>query len=96
MDRVLHAERLEGRGKRRHRLALDDLPDGAFLTLADEPERVFALRGASLLRWTPSGYVARRSRPHGIVADVLTPPAMLAALAAGYRPHWHPSADQSI
>jgi len=93
MDRVLHAERLEGRGKRRHRLALDDLPDGAFLTLADEPERVFALRGASLLRWTPSGYVARRSRPHGIVADVLTPPAVLAALAAGYRPHWHPSAD---
>jgi hypothetical protein len=96
MDRVLHAERLQGRGKRRHQLALDDLPDGAFLTLADEPEGVFALRGASLLRWTPSGYVARRSRPRGIVAEVLTPPAMLAALGAGYRPHWHPSADQSI
>jgi hypothetical protein len=96
MDRVLHAERLEGRGKRRHRRALDDLPDGAFLTFADEPERVFALRGASLLRWTPSGYVARRSRPSGIVADVLTPPAVLAALGSGYRPHWHPSADRFI
>ena len=96
LDRVLHAERLEGRGKRRHRLALDDLPDGAFLTFAEEPERVFALRGASLLRWTPSGYVAPRPRPGGIVADVLTPPAVLAALGAGYRPHWHPSADRFI
>ena len=92
---MLHAERLEGRGKRRQRLALDDLPDGALLTLADAPERVFALRSASLLRWTPSGYVARRPRPRGIVADVLTPPAMLAALGAGYRPHWHASAQDS-
>jgi hypothetical protein len=96
MDRVLHAERLEGRGKRRHHRALDGLPDGAFLTLTDQPERVFALRGASLLRWTPSGYAARRPRPRGIVAEVLTPPAVLAALGAGYRPHWHPSADASI
>jgi hypothetical protein len=28
-----------------------------------------------------------------MAADVLTPPATLAALAAGYRPHWHPSAE---
>jgi hypothetical protein len=26
---------------------------------------------------------------------VLTPPAILAVLAAGYRPHWHPSADKT-
>jgi len=26
------------------------------------------------------------------VADVLTPPAMLAVLSAGYAPRWHPSA----
>jgi len=24
---------------------------------------------------------------------VLTPRAMVAVLGAGYRPHWHPSAD---
>ena len=93
IDRVLHAERLDGRAKRRHRLPIDDLPDGAFLTLADEPGGAFAIRGSSLLRWTPSGYAGRRPRPHGLLADVLSPPGILAALSNGYRPRWHPSAD---
>jgi hypothetical protein len=92
IDRVLHAERLDGRSKRRHRRALDDLPDGTVLALPDEPGAALALRGDALLRWTPAGYTARRKRLRTAVADVLTPPAMLAALAAGYRPHWRPSA----
>ena len=92
IDAVLHAERLDGRDKRRHRTAIGGLPDGACLTLADEPASVFAVRGAWLLRWTPAGYAERRPRPRAGVADLLTPPAIVAALAAGYRPHWHPSA----
>src|SRR5262245_56326548 len=35
MDRVLQRERLDGRAKRRHLLAFDDLPDAAFVMLAD-------------------------------------------------------------
>jgi hypothetical protein len=93
IDAVLHAERLDGRAKRRHRAAIEGLPDGACLTLADEPANVFAVRGAWLLRWTPAGYAERRARPRAGVADLLTPPAVVAALAAGYRPHWHPSAE---
>jgi hypothetical protein len=93
IDRVLHAERLAGRAKRRHRLAIDGLPDGAFLTLPDAPGHAFAVRGSALLRWTPTGYAARQPRPGGITVDVLTPPGMLAALASGYLPRWHPSAD---
>ena len=93
MDRVLHGERLDGRAKRRNALPIDDLPDAAFVTLADAPGLAFALRGAALLQWTPGGYLARRGRPRGIVADVLTPPGILTALANGYRPHWHPSAE---
>jgi hypothetical protein len=96
MDRVLHAERLDGRAKRRHRLSIDELPDGTFLTLADEPGRAFAVRGESLLQWTSTGYSTRRPRPHAIVVDVLTPPAIVAALASGYRPHWHPSANEQV
>jgi hypothetical protein len=94
MDRLLHAERLDGRAKRRHRLPIDGLPDGAFLTLADEPDRAFAVRGGSLLRWTSTGYSTRRPRPRGIAVNVLTPPAIVGALAGGYRPHWHPSANE--
>jgi hypothetical protein len=94
IDRVLHAERLDGRAKRIHRLPFDGLPDGAFVTLAEPPGIAYAVRGNTLLQWTPSGYVARRARPRGIATDVLTPPVMLAALLAGYAPRWHLSADE--
>ena len=90
MDAILHAERLDGRTKRRHRQPFGDLPDGAFVALDDV---AWAVRSDELLRWTSSGYTERRTRPRDGDADVLTPPAILAALAAGYRPFWHPSAD---
>ena len=89
MDERLHAERLDGRAKRLHRRQIDDLPDGAFIALEQE---AFAVRGKSLLRWTPEGYAARKPRPRRVTVDVLTPPAILAVLNGGYPPHWHPSA----
>ncbi len=89
MDDVLHAERLAGRGKRIHRMKIDNLPDGAFIAVDGV---AWAVRGNSLLRWAPLGYDARKRRPHGIIADVLTPPVVVRVLAAGYRPQWHPSA----
>jgi hypothetical protein len=51
------------------------------------------VRDAWLLRWTPACCATRRARPRAGLADLLTPPAVVAALAAGYRPHWHPSAE---
>lgn len=89
MDNLLHAERLAGKAKRRHRRAIDALPDGAMIA---REGAAFALKGESLLRWTPEGYAARERRPAAIAVDVLTPPSILAVLAAGYRPLWHPSA----
>jgi hypothetical protein len=77
IDRVLHAERLDGR----------------VLTLADEPGSAFAVRGPALLHWTSGGYIAAHARPRNLMVNVLTPPGTLAALASGYRPRWHPSAD---
>jgi hypothetical protein len=91
MDRVLHRERLHGRAKRRHRRGIDGLPDGAVVTLDGA---AFAVRGDTLLRWTPEGYRARVRRPRGTMVDVLTPPATLKVLAAGYQPRWHPSATR--
>ena len=92
MDIALHAERLDGRAKRCHRLPIDDLPDGAFIARG---EGAFVVRGGKLLRWTPAGYSGREPRLRGIMVDVLTPPATLAVLAAGYAPRWHPSAIPS-
>jgi hypothetical protein len=90
MDLVLHAERLNGRTKRRHRRSIDGLPDGAFVVLE---EGAWAVRGDSLQLWTPEGYDTSKRRPRGTMVDVLTPPAIMGALAAGYRPRWHPSAE---
>lgn len=91
MDKILHAERLDGKAKRCHRSKLDTLPDGAIVSLDG---RAFAVRGNSLLRWTPEGYSESRSRPKGITVDVLTPPSILSVLWRGYAPLWHPSAPR--
>ena len=90
MDEVLHRERLQGRAKRVHRRNVGDLPDGAFVALEDG---AFAVRGDALLHWTPEGYQARKKRPRDVTVDVLTPPAILAVLSAGYKPRWHASAE---
>ncbi len=90
MDAILHRQRRHGRAKHQNRRDIDALPDGAFIVLG---EGAFAVRGKSLLRWTPQGYDARRPRPRGSKVDVLTPPAIVAVLSHGYQPHWHPSAN---
>jgi hypothetical protein len=90
MDEVLHAERLRGRDKQLHRGAIDALPDGAFIALDGE---AFCVRGDALLHWTPQGYDRRTTRPRGRTVDVLTPPAIVAVLSAGYAPRRHPSAE---
>jgi hypothetical protein len=89
MDEVLHRERLQGRSKRLHRRGIDGLPDGAFVAVRED---AFAVRGDRILRWTPKRYDAEKPRPRGGTVDVLTPPAILAVLSAGYKPRWHPSA----
>jgi hypothetical protein len=92
MDQVLHRERLQGRAKRRHRRSIDGLPDGVVVALDGT---AFALRGDALLRWTPQGYDGRMPRPRRVIVEVLTPPAIVAVLSAGYRPRWHASAKDS-
>lgn len=89
MDEILHRERLNGRAKRSHHAQLDTLPDGAMIAI---DHKAFAVRGDSLLHWTPQGYVARKRRMQGVTVELLTPPAIIAVLKAGYQPGWHASA----
>lgn len=90
MDVVLHAERLEGRRKRVHRRVLDELPDGAMVTLTGT--EALAVRGDTLLPWGPSGYGTPRDRLRGVEVDVLTPPSILRALSHSFAPRWHETA----
>jgi hypothetical protein len=91
MNSWLHAERVEGRTRRQltREVALGDLPDGAMVRYEGSP----ALRvGDALLPWSFEGYgPALRPEPD-TRADLLTPPAIIGALKAGYRPLVHPSA----
>ncbi len=89
MDEVLQRERLNGRAKRTHRESVDTLPDGAAVVLDGE---AFALRGDRMLHWTPQGYDVARPRPRRTDVELLTPPSIVAVLARGYAPQWHPSA----
>lgn len=89
MDAVLHAQRLDGKTRRLHRLPLDGLPDGAMIAIGGA---AFAIRGDKLLRWSLSGYTTSRARSGNGFTDVLTPPAILSVLRAGYPARWHRSA----
>ena len=88
IDAQLHVERLG----QRHEVPLDDLPDGAFVLEDGTPWLVL---GASLLRWTPAGYDARRPRPVRTQTLLITPPTLVTVLRAGWDPLVpliHPSA----
>ena len=83
MDRVLHAERLDGQGgKRRHEAVLEELPDGA---MVERDGAAWLVEGGRLLRWTPAGYAEAVPHAPG-PALLLTPPATVAVLREGYRP----------
>ena len=87
VDRILDADRLDGRTKRVHRLPAERLPDGAMLQQGNES---FAIVQGRAHSWSPAGYRAEQNAPQD--AMLLTPPSTLRALSAGYRPVLHPSA----
>ncbi len=89
MDAILHRERLDGRCKRAWETDIEHLPDGAMI---ERDVRAFALRGDAMLPWSFAGYGAAQPRPRAGLAHVLTPPSIVRALAAGYRPRWAESA----
>jgi hypothetical protein len=91
IDRRLHRERLASGGVPRVATAaeLDDLPDGAMTAFGT---RCFARRSGRWLEWSFAGYASVPGGFPGTEARLLTPPTTVAALAAGYRPVWHPSA----
>ncbi len=72
--------------------ALDELPDGVFVTIAAWNELAYLVLGDRLLAWTPGGYAERRQRPNGEEIKAPTPPSMVRTIRAGYASEIHPSA----
>lgn len=66
IDERLHAERIASdRSKRSFVAALDDLPDGVFVTATAWGEQAYLMWGDRLLAWSPGGYGERRRRRKG-------------------------------
>ncbi|HET7737128.1 MAG TPA: hypothetical protein VFK32_01000 [Tepidiformaceae bacterium] len=94
LDLVLHAERVAADGtKPVTRTYLNTLPDGVFVALDDVPGEAWLNWLGQLHRYTPAGYVDARPRMRGVQVELLTPPSVVAAIAAGYVPSVHFSAE---
>jgi hypothetical protein len=89
IDRQLHADRLEGRRRKRtYRERLDALPDGAMVELEGGAYLVY---GGELRYWTFAGYGEPLRLDGPTELDVLTPRGTVAAIRAGYTPGLHGS-----
>ena len=91
MNRRLHAERnVRGTSRRRwHAARWEDLPAGAYVLLDGVPALVLE---RTVVPWTTAGYGTPRPRPRAGDVELVTPPASVAALRAGYVPQIDPSA----
>jgi hypothetical protein len=85
IDRALHDERIGIAGSKRvHPVELAGLPDGVMVWgLPDDERDAFLVWQGRLWRWSPSGYEAAEIALAG-PASALTPPSVIATLAAGY------------
>jgi hypothetical protein len=96
IDRRLHDQRLDGRRRRLHVAAYDELPDGAYVMAGGAPWLVW---GDGLLRWSASGYRRRAPRPPRGRAKLLTPPSLVELLRDGWQglvPLAHPSHRSAV
>lgn len=94
LDDRLHTDRVNAGGtKKQYEAPLDELPDGAFVTLKGEDATAYLVWRGELLAWSPGGYRERRPRPTGVRVSVLTPASTVAAIRDGYAPGVHATAS---
>ena len=90
MDTALHRERTDrSRRKLSYLAPAAELPDGVMIRAGGEPG---LLIGGRVRPWSFQGYGAPAPADPADRVEVLTPPSIVAAIAAGYRPLVHPSA----
>jgi hypothetical protein len=91
MDAQLEHDRLAApKTKKTYRDEIAALPDGVFILREGEP---WLLWQAQLHHWTPGGYDRSIACPVNGTVTILTPRTTVRAIAAGYIPAVHPSAQ---
>ena len=90
MDTAQHRERTaRSRRKLSYLARIHELPDGVMIRDGGEPGLLIAGR---VRPWSFGGYGAPAPADPGGPVELLTPPSIVAAITAGYRPLVHPSA----
>jgi len=86
IDIALHQARVS-RDRKQVRFAamLEELPDGAFVVLPEEPDAAWLIWRGAMHRWSQEGYGERRAL-RATAVEVLTPKPTVRTLAAGYVP----------
>jgi len=94
LDARLHGERVESRTRRQRtrQATAGQLPDGVMIKHGGAPGLLLADR---FLPWSFAGYGSPVALRPASAVELLTPPSTVAAIAAGYRPVLHPSANEA-
>lgn len=104
MDRILHADRVTGRGAGRYKPVYAErfgaLPDGAMFRErgpGTEPGHAATLKwGGAAWAWSPEGYREYRRIGAAVSVEVLTPKSTVEAIRAGYLPSVHATASAAL
>ena len=97
MDRVLHPERVAGRGGNRYKptssTTFGSIPDGVmFHQGEDDPVAQLKWKGR-VWAWSPEGYRDGTRMDQGQSIEVLTPISVVGVIRAGYAPGVHGSVE---
>ena len=99
MDRVLHPERVTGRGKHRHKptftTTFGSIPDGVMFHQGEGDQAALLKWKGQVWAWSPDGYRDGPWMDQGQRVEVLTPRTVRAVIGVGYVPMVHGSLSQS-
>lgn len=91
VDAILHGQRRASAPSDHEasKIAAGELPEGAVFA---KGKQFRVMRQGRPWHWTFDGYASAGAIDPASSVELVTPPAVIAALRAGYRPLWHPSA----
>ena len=98
MDKVLHPERVEGRGKHRHKptftTSFGSIPDGVMFHVGEGDQAALLKWKGRPWVWLAQGYGEGTWMDQGQAVEVLTPRTVVEVIRAGYIPGVHGSLPQ--
>ena len=98
IDRVLHTDRVAGRGKHRYKPTITatfgSIPDGVMFHQGEDDTVALLKWKGQVWAWSPEAYREGTRSNQGQAIEVLTPISVVAVMRAGYVPGVHGSVGE--